>query len=268
MQFETLPLDSPVPMIIFWVINFVFCSIMLSTDVKLLSKKVKIFLYLITIFFAGFLLKGIPNVLVPVEFTLILVAERGDLIHHLHPIAIFFLIMSTSILVGRLFCGFACPIGALQELISTINFKSDLKAQKENKFHFNISSQISNKVRWIFTGGLFFLASFMGIAILRDFNPLSGFTLALLIPTISLLIVCIASIFLYRPWCRFLCPFGAGSSFFSKFATIAYKHTPDCNDCGLCEKICPTKLFPGECYYCNRCVEICPQDAIRFDLLV
>jgi polyferredoxin len=236
-QYETLPLDSAVPMIIFWLITFFFCLIMLMTDVKLLSKKVKTALYLITIFFAGFLLKGVPNVLVPIEYTLLTISERRYFIYILHPIAIFSVIMGSSFIVGRIFCGYACPIGALQEIISTLNFKSDLKAQKENKVHIDISSQISNKVRWIFTGFLFFLASFLEIAILRDFNPLSGFTLALLIPTISLLIVVIASFFLYRPWCRFLCPFGAGSAFLGKFATVTYRRTMDCNDCGFCEKI-------------------------------
>lgn len=237
------------------------------TDVKLLSNKVKTALYLITIFFAGFLLKGIPNVLVPIEYTLIVISEKRDLIHILHPIAIFGFIMGTSFIVGRIFCGYVCPIGALQEIISTINFKSDLKAQKENKVHVDISSQTSNKVRWIFTGCLFFLAIFLEIAILRDFNPLSGFTLTLLIPIISLLIVSITSIFVYRPWCRFLCPFGAGSAFLGKFATVTYRRSKDCNDCGFCEKICPTKLSKGACYYCNRCVEICPKDAIKFSLL-
>lgn len=267
MQFEPLPLESPAPMILFWIITFIFCLIMLLTDVKLLSKKKKILLYLITTIFAGFILKGIPNVLVPVEFTLITISQKGDLIHLLHPIAIFFLIMGTSFLAGRLFCGFACPIGTLQELVSTINFKSDLKAQKENRFHFEFSPRISNKVRWVFTGSLFILASIWNLVFLRDFNPLSGFTLTFFIPFIGLLIVSIASIFIYRPWCRFLCPFGAVSAFFGKFATITYRRTVDCNDCGLCEKICPTKLFPGECYYCNRCIEICPRDTIRFDLL-
>jgi polyferredoxin len=266
-QAETLPTDSADPMILFWVITFIFCLIVLMTDAKLLSKKVKTTLSLITIILAGFLLKGIPNVLVPIEYALIIISEKRDIIHILHPIAIFSFIMGTSFIVGRIFCGYACPIGSLQEIISTINFKSDLKAQKENKYHVDISSQISNKVRWIFTGCLFFLAIFFEIAILRAFNPLSGFTLALLIPIISLLIACFASIFVYRPWCRFLCPFGAGSSFLAKSATVTYRRTMDCNDCGFCEKICPTKFFPGECYYCNRCVEICPKDAIKFSLL-
>ncbi len=236
-------------------------------DVKLLSNKAKTILYLITIFFAGFLLKGIPNVLVPIEFTLITFSERGYFMYDLHPIAIFSIIMGTSLVVGRIFCGYVCPIGALQEIISKLNFKSDLKAQEENKVHIDISSQISNKIRWIFTGFLFFLAIFLEIAILRVFNPLSGFTLTLLIPIISLLIVSITSIFVYRPWCRFLCPFGAGSAFLGKFATVTYRRSKECNDCGFCEKICPTKLSKGACYYCNRCVEICPKDAIRFSLL-
>lgn len=273
MQIEALPLDSFDPMIIFlvvmvWVVTFIFCLIMLSSDVKRMSKKVKTIIYLITIFFAGFILKGIPNVLVPVEYALTTLSERGDLSHVLHPIAILGIIMGTSFIVGRVFCGFACPIGALQELISYINFKSDLKAQKENKYHIDISSKVSNKVRWTFIGVLFLLASIWGISILPKFNPLSGFTLTMFFPFIGLIVVGIASVFLYRPWCRFLCPFGAGSSLIGRKATIMYRRTVDCTDCDLCEKICPTNFFPGECYYCNRCVEICPHDAIRYYILL
>ncbi len=81
----------------------------------------------------------------------------------------------------------------------------------------------------------------------------------------------ITSVFIYRPWCRFLCPFGAVSCFCSNFALTVYVRTEDCTECKLCEKICPTQEAfsdskKGECYYCNRCVEICPEDAIRLNL--
>jgi polyferredoxin len=266
-QFEVLPLDSPAPMILFWILIVIFCLIILLTDPRRMSKKLKTLIYLITIFYAGFLLKGIPNVLVPVEYTLTMISERGDLLHIIHPITIFSIIMGSSYLVGRIFCGFVCPIGALQELISYINFKSDLKDQKENKIHIDVSSQVTNKVRWAFIGVLFLLASIWDIAVLPNFNPLSGFMLTLFIPFFGLASVGVASVFLYRPWCRFLCPFGAGSALIGRNSIVMFRRTVDCTDCGLCEKICPTKIFPGECYYCNRCVEICPHNAIKFDIL-
>ncbi len=273
---ELLPLDSPAPMILFWVITFLFCAIFI--DAKLMSRKVSTTIYLITIFFGGVFLGGIPNALMPIQYILIVTGVRGEHTYLHHVIVILGLLFFSSLLAGRIFCGFVCPLGALQELISKFNFKSDLKGQKEAKYRVEVSSQVSSKIRWIFLGVLFLLASVWSIIILPVFNPLSGFSflknfaLTLLLPFISMVVVCITSIFIYRPWCRFLCPFGAGLSFLSRFTGIKYQRTEDCTECGLCEKICPTQEAAadskeGECYFCNRCIEICPNDAIKFDMV-
>ncbi|MHA2247274.1 MAG: 4Fe-4S binding protein [Candidatus Hodarchaeales archaeon] len=273
---ELLPLDSPVPMILFWVITFLFCIILINA--KLMSRKVSTAIYLITIFFGGVLLGGIPNAVMPIEYILIIIGVRGEVTYLFLVILVLCLLFYSSLLFGRIFCGFVCPLGALQELISKINFKSDLEGQKEAKYRVEISSQVSKKVRWIFIGVLFLLASIWSIVILPAFNPFSGFlflktfTLTLIITFISLVVICFVSIFFYRPWCRFLCPFGAGSSFVSQFTGIKYQRTDACTECGLCEKVCPTQEAmvdskKGECYFCNRCIEICPHDAIEFDMV-
>ncbi len=273
---ELLPLDSPAPMILFWVITFSFCAILINA--KLMSRKISTTIYLVTIILGGIVLGGVPNAVMPIQYILIVIGLRGEVTFYLLVSLILGLLLYSSLLLGRIFCGFACPVGALQELISKINFKSDLNGQKKAKFHIEISSQVSSKVRWSVLGILFLLASVWSITILPEFNPLSGFlflrtfTLTFLIPLLSLIVVCIASIFIYRPWCRFLCPFGAGSSLLSRFTGIKYRHTEDCTDCGLCEKICPTQEAAadskkGECYFCNRCIEICPHNAIKFDMI-
>ena len=165
----------------------------------------------------------------------------------------------------------------MQELLSKINFKSDVKGQKSNKYHFEVSSRHSRRIRWIFVGLLFFLASILGLSIFPSFNPFSGFSylqtfeIIVLVPFIVLLVIGILSIFIYRPWCRFLCPFGAGSDILARRSAIKYIRTEECTDCGLCEKVCPTQEAAadskkGECYYCNRCIEICPHNAIIFEL--
>lgn len=122
LQNETLPLDPPAPMIILWVITFLFCYILLNA--KLITRRIGI--YLITLLFGGVLLGGIPNVVLPIQETLTTIGIRGDMIHMFHPSAVLFFILYSSMIVGRIFCGFVCPIGTLQELISKINFKSDL----------------------------------------------------------------------------------------------------------------------------------------------
>ena len=52
----------------------------------------------------------------------------------------------SSLLSGRIFCGFICPLGALQEIISRFSFKSDLKAQNGAKLSVEVSSQVSSKI--------------------------------------------------------------------------------------------------------------------------
>lgn len=275
LQFDTFLPDTAGPMILFWIISSVLGMVLIDT--KQLKGKVSIFFYIIIIAFAGLSLGGYPNVSIPFERTLDTFSERGDLFDLLHAYAILGILIGSSLLFGRIFCGYSCPIGALQELFSKINFKSDVKSQQQNRFHFDITSNCSTKIRWIFLGLLFFLSSVFSLSILPIFNPFSGFLylktleIVVLIPLIALLLIGILSIFLYRPWCRFLCPFGAGSAFLGQFSAIKYYRTDACTNCGLCEKICPTQEAyadskKGECYFCNRCIEICPHDAIIFDL--
>ena len=261
-----------VPMLIFWLITFLFTIMII--DSKLMSKRVSIIIYTITILFAGFILGGFPNAIMPIQQTLTTLSVRGDLNYLVPGLFVLLILFSTSFLVGRMFCGYACPLGAFQEVISRINFKSDVKAQKQNKFHIEVPSTITKKIRWIFVFSIFFSAIIFGVELLSYFNPFPGFSLiafTLTISFIGLIIITIASFFLYRPYCRFLCPFGAGSDLLSRVARSKYERNDNCVDCGLCEKVCPTQEAAadsnkGECYFCNRCIEICPHDAISLSL--
>ncbi|MHA1946314.1 MAG: 4Fe-4S binding protein [Candidatus Hodarchaeales archaeon] len=275
-KLEVFEIPDEAPTIIwFWIISTVVALVLIDT--QKLKGKVSILINFIIVFYAGFLLGGIPNVLIPIERTLNALSVRGDLSDLLHAYAIFGIIIGSSYLFGRIFCGYACPLGAIQELISKLNFKSDIKSQKGNRLHFNFGFRYATRIRWFSLGLLFFLSSIFSLSILPKIDPFSGFSylkafeIVLLVPFIALLIIGILSIFLYRPWCRFLCPFGAGSSFLAQHSAIKYFRTEDCTNCGLCEKVCPTEEAAaeskkGECYYCNRCIEICPHDAIIFDL--
>ncbi|MFW9784706.1 MAG: 4Fe-4S binding protein [Candidatus Heimdallarchaeota archaeon] len=275
LQIEPLPFiyTFAVPVFFFWVLISIIT--MLLMDMKMLNKKTTILIYVINILFSGVLFGGFPNALMPIQQVLIIIGGRGIISSLLPVLIILGLLLASSFMVGRIFCGFACPLGALQELLSKIKFKSDLGTQKRVKSRIKVSNKIISIVRWSFFSLIFLLAGVWSVAILQEFNPILGFYFyntplsITLIPLISLIFVIIVSIFIYRPWCRLLCPFGTGSSLCGRFSRINYHRTKNCTECGLCEKVCPTNeafrgIKKGECYYCNRCIDICPNDAIKF----
>jgi len=261
-----------IPMFISWIILMAVSFYFIFKGK--LSKKVSIGLYLISIILGGIILGAVPNAVMPIQQIFDSLGSAIPMNLILPMLIILALLLLTTIFIGRIFCGFACPVGALEELISKINFKSSLKEQKNIKYKIDVSQRTTNIIRWAFFGIILILALVWSISLLQIINPFLGFSfiknpaaVALTIPLVVLIGVSIASIFLYRPWCRFLCPFGAIASLTSRFSQYKYVRTEDCNNCGLCEKICPTKEAyqdskKAECYFCGRCVEICPQNAI------
>ncbi len=276
LPFDTYGAISGVFMLFMWIMTYLFCIILLEG--RLMSRKTATVIYLITFLMGGILFVAIPNTLVPFREVLGAIAQREDLWYLLPAILVVTILFGSSILVGRVFCGYACPLGTFQELLSGFNFKYDIKQQRANKYHINISRKFTSKIRWFFLGILFFLAIVIGISILPVIDPFTGFSIlrspfdkALWIPFLILLAVIISSFFFYRPYCRILCPFGAFSAFCGQYAQSKYQRTENCTECGLCEEICPTQEAgvennKGECYYCNRCIEVCPEDAIILNL--
>lgn len=274
-QIEPLPFEYnfTVPMFFFWVLIFVITVLLI--EIKIMNRKAIIVVFLITLLFGGVLLGGFPHALIPIQYILIILSGKGLITALLPVLIVLGVLLTSSLIIGRIFCGVACPVGVLQELISRISFKSNLKAQEKTKYRIEVSSKLPSIIRRIFLGIIIIFAVFGGILFLETINPLTGFsifrfpfTLSLLVPIVSLIIVSIVSLFVYRPWCRFLCPFGAFSSLCSRISRFKYHRTDDCTDCGLCEKICPTQEAhagsnKNECYFCNRCIEICPNDAIK-----
>jgi polyferredoxin len=268
-------LNSPVTiyMFILWIF---LTAISLYLIVKgNLKKNYSLTLYIISLILGGILLGGIPNAILPIQIILITIGMNGPLTAIIPMIIILVILLLTIAVFGRVFCGFACPLGALQELASNWKFKSSKKEQKEVKFNIDIPQKLANITRWAFFGILIVLSIFFTIPLLQLINPFLGFGLIspfasfLLIPTIFLGSVFAASLFTYRPWCRLFCPFGALGSVVGRFSKGKYERTEDCTDCGICEDICPTHQAAeghnkSECYYCNRCVESCPNSAIQF----
>ena len=185
-----------------------------------------------------------------------------------------------GVVLGRLVCGFLCPVGLGQELLYKIK-SPKLKKSKATR----ILSYFKYVVLAVFVGVLPILFSIPGfceficpagtleggVGLLS--NPANEGSLGMLGPLFSwkftlLIVIVVASIFVYRVFCRFLCPLGALYGFFCRIAMLGIKLDKDkCTDCGLCIGVCKMdikKVGDHECIHCGQCISVCPAKAISW----
>jgi len=84
-------------------------------------------------------------------------------------------------------------------------------------------------------------------------------------------VILITAVFIYRPFCRLICPLGAIYALFNKIAFIKMRCDKDkCTSCNKCAEACSIKLKPNkqpnspECVRCGACKAACKEKALRF----
>jgi len=273
MQGSSFNMSTAIPMFFLW-LSIICISLVLVFKSKM-KKSYSIVILIASMGLGGILLGAIPNAIMPILNILMVFRSKSPIVSIIPMIVILGVLVLSTFLIGRIFCGYACPMGALQELVSKLNFKSSVKEQKRTKYAITTSQRTANIIRWSFFLIFAVVSVVWGLSIVQIINPFTGFkvftnpfTVALVIPLVSIILVSILSFFIYRPWCRYLCPFGAISTLTSRYSLYKLSRTDACNECGLCEQVCPTQEAyanskKGECYNCNRCVEVCPNDAIK-----
>lgn len=102
----------------------------------------------------------------------------------------------------------------------------------------------------------------------RELWPLVGFVFWWKI--FLLLAVLAASVFIYRPFCRILCPLGAFWGLFNRVALFRLTLAGPCRSCDRCTKACPVDLFlpeernSAECIRCMACTGSCAHGILQF----
>ncbi len=263
--------------LIIWIVLLVGSYILLKKGK--MTKKWSIIFLLVAFIVSGVVLGAQPSPLMPIQ-NIITTAKSplpaSEKMKTLLPMIIILLVLLlTGIFAGRIFCSYACPLGAIQELASKIRYKSKPRKKEKTSVSKNLE-KYSSVIRWVFF--IVFIAGIaaMGLTFAKWVNPFLGFQAftgtnfaAFVIPFSILMVIMIASIFSYRPWCRYFCPFGALVSQTSKLGKNKLIRNENCIECGICEKVCPTDESKrgdnkSECYLCIRCIESCPKDAIDF----
>jgi polyferredoxin len=183
-----------------------------------------------------------------------------------------------SIWGAKLVCSWGCQLGALQEVLFNIPiFKK--------KYKFQVPFGISLAVR-VVVFVAFLVLLFRGGERFKDFvlyhhvNYFKIFRFGELakVAFYSLPIMIIASVFVFRPFCQFVCPFGLWAWLLQNLAINKIRiDQSKCTECKKCVRSCPTKamgniysskrrFFLADCWSCGKCVEECPTNAVGYGL--
>ncbi len=145
---------------------------------------------------------------------------------------LFFIIpLVFALLFGRVFCAGACPLGAIQELtgIRPVRLSKTVDA-------------LLSAIPFIYLALAILFAATDSQFIICRYDPFVGI-FRLDAPYTMIIfgaLLLITGIFVNRPYCRYLCPYGVLLNVFSRFAGRHLTITPaECTNCRLCEEACP-----------------------------
>jgi len=191
-----------------------------------------------------------------------------------------------GILFGRGVCAFLCPFGLLQELLHKIPSPKLLKNKLTRTASFGKYIVL---VVFVLFLPLLYLFEVNGISVpafckyicpagtLEGALPLIA-TNEILRPLMGALFkwkvfvlaaVVLASIFIFRAFCRFLCPLGAIYSLFNKYAfwgiKVNERNCVGCNACVISCKLDTRRINDRECVRCGECGSVCRHNAVYYN---
>lgn len=210
-------------------------------------------------------------------------------VHAYHPAGLFILgaIILVSLVFGKAFCSWLCPVGFISEHLGDLGEKIFRRRLTPPAWLDWPLRMLKYLLLGFFVYSIFFL---MGELALRRFldtpyNLLADVKMFYFFADISRLalivigILMLLSIAVRGFWCRYLCPYGALLGLVGLLSPNKIRRDPvSCIDCGRCAKACPSRIKvdkvqavrSDECTTCLSCVDSCPvadtlnlQDPIR-----
>ncbi len=193
------------------------------------------------------------------------------------------IILAFGVILGRAVCGFLCPFGLFQELLHKIpspklKLWKPLTYVKYAVLLLMVLILPASDTNYAGTGDPAFCEYICPAGIAEGALPLLathpeirqvlGWRFALKLSIFAAVVV--LSVFIYRFFCKMLCPLGAIYGLLNKISFYHVHVDKDkCVSCGKCAKSCPMSCDPvakprsAECILCGKCADVCPVKAIK-----
>jgi polyferredoxin len=210
------------------------------------------------------------------------ISSGGSFISHTHlsNVVLLIAVLLTAMLLRSAFCGWVCPLGFLQDLISSFSrflqkripvLRRSMANVRRRGARLAVLDRFLRYLKyailvWAVGGAVYF-----GTMVFRDYDPwatlLNIAEFSFTPGVIVLALILVASFFVERPWCRYACPLGAASGILGKLSPFYLKREENaCKLCQVCTKACPmglpvhtaTTIKSADCISCLECVGACP----------
>ena len=190
------------------------------------------------------------------------------------------LTLGATAVLGRVFCGWVCPLGTLQQLVSWASGPRARKATERNRYRpwFSLKYVVltvlltfaalgANHVGWLDPIALLHRGAAAGLRPLWRGGQVPGGWVAFGM----LAAVLLASAWMPRVFCRVLCPSGALMGLVARLAPLRiHRGEGRCTECNLCLIACQGADEPlgrhrvSECHVCLNCLAACSEMSLAY----
>lgn len=222
----------------------VLMSIVVWAVIKMRTRKPIIWVSVISVAYFGFFRSGCVCSIGSIQNVSLALVDHTYALP-LSVLLFFILPVFFAFLFGRVFCAGVCPFGALQELVNIKNYRLP-----------KTITTVFGMIPWIYLIFALLYAVTRSSFIICHFDPFIGiFRLGGDIGMITFgVVLLIMAVFTGRPFCRFICPYGALLSLFSSVSIWKIQLTDKpCINCDLCHNACPVDAIRAP--YANKAKE-------------
>jgi polyferredoxin len=186
-------------------------------------------------------------------------------------------VLGVSLLAGRAFCGWLCPLGAVQEwlAIGARRLSGEARHVRGKKsparLPLKLPAGADRPLRYV---KYVVLAAVVLLSVVAVYPPLHslcparavfGLRLGTALLWTVLAGFVVSSLLVERFSCKYLCPLGAATTLFNKIAPLrVVVDQQRCNRCGRCSVECPMDIADvhahtgdAECIRCLECIDTC-----------